>query len=410
MTVSRISLKKIAPEQLFMGSVMLVNAGNYLYNLLLGRFLGPEVFAEAALLVTMLLMVSFIGMTFQIATTKFTVVLSGLERKAFLRKMMRLSLLLGVGGGSLILMLSDYMQQLFKTSSSGMFFIFGFGIPIYFAMCVNRGFLQGRQQFGSLSITYQTEMWSRLLITLLLLLILPWNPVLIVAVGIILSFLFGLIPIRKKDYAPSSIVNLDPEVWGKARTFLILTAGYELTQILINNTDVLLVKHFFEAKEAGLYASIALIGRVVYFVAWMFVMLLLPDVLQKKKQGLDTRPVLMKYVSYIGIFSGAIVLGCYLFPELIISLMFGEAYLPAAGLLWRYALATSLFALSNIFAYYFLSLERYTPVILSALLGVSQIVLILIFHTSLNLVIGVQILAMLALLVFQWIYYISHNQ
>ncbi|MBT8312734.1 MAG: sugar isomerase, partial [Flavobacteriaceae bacterium] len=65
MTVSRISLKKIAPEQLFMGSVMLVNAGNYLYNLLLGRFLGPEVFAEAALLVTMLLMVSFIGMTFQ---------------------------------------------------------------------------------------------------------------------------------------------------------------------------------------------------------------------------------------------------------------------------------------------------------------------------------------------------------
>lgn len=409
MTVSRISLKKIAPEQLFMGSVMLVNAGNYLYNLLLGRFLGPEVFAEAALLVTMLLMVSFIGMTFQIAATKFTVVLSGLERKAFLRKIMKLSLLLGVGGGSLILMLSDFMQQLFKTSSSGMFFIFGLGIPIYFVMCVNRGFLQGRQQFGSLSVTYQTEMWSRLLITLLLLLVLPWNPVLIVAVGIILSFLFGLIPIRKKDYVPSSIVSLDPEVWGKARIFLILTAGYELTQILINNTDVLLVKHFFEAKEAGLYASIALIGRVVYFVAWMFVMLLLPDVLQKKKQGLDTRPVLIRYVSYIGIFSGAIVLACYLFPELIISIMFGEAYLPAAGLLWRYALATSLFALSNIFAYYFLSLERYTPVILSALLGISQIVLILIFHTSLNLVIGVQILAMLALLVFQWIYYLSHN-
>ncbi len=409
MTISRISLKKIAPEQLFMGSVMLVNAGNYLYNLLLGRFLGPEVFAEAALLVTLLLIVSFIGMTFQIATTKFVVVLSGLERRAFLKKMMKLSLLLGVGGGSLILMLSDFMQQLFKTSSSGMFFIFGLGIPVYFAMCVNRGFLQGRQQFGSLSITYQTEMWSRLLITLLLLLILPWNPVLIVAIGIVLSFLFGLIPIRKKDYIPSSLVNLDPEVWAKARTFLILTAGYELTQILINNTDVLLVKHFFEAKEAGLYASIALIGRVVYFVAWMFVMLLLPDVLQKKKQGVDTRPVLIKYVSYIGIFSGAVVLGCYLFPELIISLMFGEAYLPAAGLLWRYALATSLFALSNIFAYYFLSLERYTPVILSALLGVSQIVLILIFHTSLNMVIGVQILAMLALLVFQSLYYVSHN-
>ena len=404
-----ISFKKIAPEQLFMGSVMLVNAGNYLYNLILGRFLGPEVFAEAALLVTMLLIVSFIGMTFQIATTKFTVALSGQERKAFLVKMMRLALILGVGGSSLILMLSDFMQQLFRTSSSGMFFIFGLGIPVYFAMCINRGFLQGRQQFGSLSLTYQTEMWSRLLITLLLLFILPWNPAIIVATGIVISFLFGIIPFRKKDYQPAKRLQLDAATWAKAKTFLLLTAGYELTQILINNSDVLLVKHYFGAEEAGLYASIALIGRVVYFVAWMFVMLLLPDVLQKRKQGLDTRPVLIKYITYIGVFSGAIVLGCYLFPELIISLMFGEAYLPAAGLLWRYALATALFALSNIFAYYFLSLDRYTPVMLSGILGISQILLILLFHSSLSLVISVQILAMLALFVFQWIYYLSHK-
>lgn len=404
-----ISSKKIAPEQLFMGSVMLVNAGNYLYNLILGRFLGPEVFAEAALLVTMLLIVSFVGMTFQIATTKFTVVLSGQDRRAFLVKMMRLALILGVGGATLILMLSDFMQQVFRTSSSGMFFIFGLGIPVYFAMCINRGFLQGRQQFGSLSLTYQTEMWSRLLITLLLLFILPWNPAIIVATGIVISFLFGIIPFRRKDYQLRNGFQLDPATWAKAKSFLLLTAGYELTQILINNSDVLLVKHYFGAEEAGLYASIALIGRVVYFVAWMFVMLLLPDVLQKRKQGLDTRPVLIRYITYIGIFSGAIVLGCYLFPELIISLMFGEAYLPAAGLLWRYALATSLFALSNIFAYYFLSLDRYTPVILSGILGVSQILLILVFHSSLSLVIGVQILAMLSLFVFQWIYYLSHK-
>ncbi len=229
------------------------------------------------------------------------------------------------------------------------------------------------------------------------------------ATGIVISFIFGIIPFRRKAYQLTERIALDPATWGRAKTFLLLTAGYELTQILINNTDVLLVKHFFDAEQAGLYASIALIGRVVYFVAWMFVMLLLPDVLQKRKQGLDTRPVLFKYISYIGIFSGAIVLGCHLFPEFIISIMFGDAYLPAAGLLWQYALATALFALSNIFAYYFLSLDRYMPVILSGILGVSQILLILIFHSSLGLVIGVQVLAMLSLLVFQVIYYVSHK-
>ncbi|MCE2614005.1 sugar isomerase [Flavobacteriaceae bacterium D16] len=409
MTGSKLISKQIAPEQLFMGSVMLVNAGNYLYNLILGRFLGPEVFAEAALLVTMLLIVSFAGMTFQIATTKFTVILTGQHRKAFLVKMMRLALILGAGGSALILMLSDFMQSFFNTSSSGMFFIFGLGIPVYFAMCINRGYLQGRQQFGSLSLTYQTEMWSRLLITLLLLFVLPWNPVIIVALGIVISFIFGIIPFKSKDYKIRAGFQIDAQTWNKAKTFLLLTAGYELTQILINNSDVLLVKHFFGSEQAGLYASIALIGRVVYFIAWMFVMLLLPDVLQKKKQGLDTNPVLLRNISYVGILSFLIVLCCYLFPELIISLMFGEAYLSAADLLWHYALATSLFALSNIFAYYFLSLDRYTPVILSGLVGVAQMGFIIIFHSSLELVVGIQIVAMFSLLVFQGIYYLSHK-
>ena len=38
----KLFLKKIKPEQIFMLSVLLVNGGNYLYNLILGRYLGPE--------------------------------------------------------------------------------------------------------------------------------------------------------------------------------------------------------------------------------------------------------------------------------------------------------------------------------------------------------------------------------
>ena len=51
--------KYVKPEQIFMLSVLVVNGGNYLYNLLLGRILGPEKFADAAILVTFLLVLSF---------------------------------------------------------------------------------------------------------------------------------------------------------------------------------------------------------------------------------------------------------------------------------------------------------------------------------------------------------------
>ncbi len=405
MNVLKISMKKIAPEQLFMLSVFLVNGGNYLYNLVLGRLLGPEAFAEAALLITLLLVLSFMGMTFQLATAKFAVLFSGGQWEAFLSKVYRKASLFGVLTGVLLLIFSNDLQSIFQTQTPWMFRVFGIGIPFYFLMSVNRGKYQGQDDFAKLSITYQTEMWSRLLITVGLLLIVPLEPALLVALGIAFSFLFGLIPSTGNAISLFKSKTLSTENKKRVSHFMLLTACYEFTQIIINNSDVLLVKHYFDPTHAGLYASLALIGRVVYFVAWMFVMLLLPSVVRKQKEGEPTAPILFKYVGYISCLAAGIILACYLFPEPIITLMFGEAYVSMAHLLWQYALATSLFAISNIFAYYYLALDKYVPVILSGLLGMSQIVLVVFFHTSLAMVVQVQILAMMALLVAQLIYF-----
>ncbi|MGJ8659692.1 MAG: sugar isomerase [Cellulophaga fucicola] len=405
MTAFSFVKKKITPEQLFMTSVLVVNGGNYLYNLILGRMLGPTAFADAALLITLLLVLSFVGMTFQLVTTKFNILFSGEQWIAFENYMQKYAVIFGFAIGALLFFFSQDLQQLFNTQSSTMFKVFAVGIPLYFVMSVKRGKFQGKQDYAGLSVTYQSEMWSRLLITLALLLFVPMNPAFLVAVGIVLSFVFGLVPVKFKKISFSASKVLTSENKKKVTTFILLTAGYELTQIIINNSDVLLVKHYFNSLDAGLYASLALIGRVVYFVAWMFVMLLLPAVIEKRKEGKRTAPILFKYVGYISLLSVVIVAACYIFPETIISLMFGDAYLAMSSLLWQYALATSLFAISNIFAYYFLSLDYYVPVILSGVLGLSQIVLIVFFHSSLAMIVQLQIIVMLALLFSQLLYF-----
>lgn len=402
----KVLLKKVSPQQLFMGSVLLVNGGNYLYNLLLGRLLGPEAYADAALLVTLLLVLSFLGMTFQLTTTKFAVVFSGKDWESFRNRIYKQAIIIGVLTGALFVYFAKDLQLLFQTNTPYMFVVLGFGIPFYFFMSVNRGTYQGQQNFNMLSITYQTEMWSRLLITLAFVVFCPWEPALSVAMGIAFSFLFGLIPSDTKGIAISKPSLLTQKHVKRVNRFIFLTLGYEITQIIINNSDVLMVKHYFGANDAGLYASLALIGRVVYFVAWMFVMLLLPSVVQKEKDGESTTPVLFRYVGYVALLSVTIITGCYLFPELIIKLMFGDAYLSMAGLLWLYALATSLFAIGNIFAYYFLSLDHYLPVIISGVLGLAQILVITIFHDSLEQVVQVQIAIMIALLISQLSYFI----
>ncbi|WP_435413231.1 oligosaccharide flippase family protein [Psychroserpens mesophilus] len=403
--ISIIKNKQLSPEQLFMLSVLAVNGGNYLYNLILGRVLGPEQFADAAVLITFLLVLSFVAMTFQLVTAKFSVVFEKNIFNTFISRIYKNATIVGVGLGILIIVFSNQLQQVFHTSSATMFVIFGIGVPLYFLMSVNRGIYQGQKSFKKLSVTYQAEMLSRLGITLGLLFLFTIQSSVVIAIGILISFGFGLVPFELKNLRFKTSVSLEREQSKQVRNFFIITAFYELTQIIINNSDILLVKHYFESYEAGLYASLALIGRIVYFIAWMFVMLLLPTVVQLKKEGKATAPVLFKYVGYIAVIALTIILACALFPETAITLLFGEQYLAMAPLLWKYALATGVFAISNIFAYYYLSLDRYVPVILSGLFGMLQMGLVIFFHESLEQVVHMQIVAMFMLLLFQMIYF-----
>lgn len=399
--LAAIQSKKIAPEQLFMLSVLAVNGGNYMYNLILGRLLGPAQFADAAVLITLLLVLSFVAMTFQLVTAKFSVLFEHNIFTNFISKVYKQAFVVGLLLGLLIIVFAKPLKLLFNTESSTMFVIFGCGVPLYFLMSVNRGAFQGKKAYKLLSITYQTEMLSRLLITLGLILVFNVQSSAVIAIGILLSFVFGLFPFKLKQISFKKSIPLEKKYTKQIKNFFLLTAFYELTQIIINNSDILLVKHYFDAYEAGLYASLALIGRIVYFIAWMFVMLLLPAVVELKKQGKETAPIVFKYIGYIAAISILIVVACLCFPELIIHILFGEDYISMAPLLWKYAMATSMFAVSNIFAYYYLSLDKYIPVIISGVFGMLQMVLVVFYHDSLGQVVYMQIVAMILLLAIQ---------
>ncbi|KEZ92302.1 MAG: oligosaccharide flippase family protein [Nonlabens ulvanivorans] len=408
--ITSLTRKKISPEQLFMLSVLVVNGGNYIYNLVLGRLLGPAQFADAAILITFLLVLSFLAMTFQLVTAKYAVLLENTQLPSFLKSILKSSLLVGIIAGLMLILFSGQLQEIFHTTSKNMFVIFGVAVPFYFLMSVNRGFLQGKNDFKGLALTYQSEMLVRLGLTLLLLFVLKIDPILIVAIGILVSLILGLFPFKMSSIIQLPSGNIDNHLSKQIKRFFLVTLFYELTQIIINNSDILLVKHYFEDTEAGLYASLALIGRVVYFMAWMFVMLLLPKVITLQKEGKETQSLLFKYVGYITLLCAFIIAGTALFPELVVEILFGNAYTDIAPLLWKYAIATSLFAIANIFSYYFLSLGKYKPVIISGVMGLAQVVLIIFYHKNLEQVVLVQILAMTILMIMQVVYFIASKK
>ena len=61
---------------LFFISTTLVNGGNYLFNLILGRWLGPALFADVSIIITLFLFFTFITAGFQQTATKFAAIYS----------------------------------------------------------------------------------------------------------------------------------------------------------------------------------------------------------------------------------------------------------------------------------------------------------------------------------------------
>ena len=114
----------LKPEQVFMLSALVVNGGNYVYNLVLGRILGPEKFADAAILITLLMVLSFVAMTFQLSVTKFTAGLEGAKQFSFFSFIKKVAIISGIILGIVIALFAGELQQIFQTNSKEMFYFF----------------------------------------------------------------------------------------------------------------------------------------------------------------------------------------------------------------------------------------------------------------------------------------------
>ncbi|MGB3468035.1 MAG: oligosaccharide flippase family protein [Cyclobacteriaceae bacterium] len=397
----------VSSSALFMISSMVVNGGNYFYNIWLGRKLGPVDFSEAGLLLTFLLVLSFAGMTFQLIASKFIIELEHNYRKWFVTGINKIAVYSGIFLSVILIIFSGQIRHFFHLQSQWSVVLFALAVPVYFLLSAERGYEQGSQQFSRLSVSYQIEIWSKFVTTIMLLYILRDLTGIAIATSILLSVFISKYFRRSNFPSEESIaIKLPKKLIRRILFFGAFTLGYELVQILINYGDLLIVKHYFDEYTAGLYTSLALTGRIIYFITWMMVMVAIPTILNKRKNGESYKSLMLSYVLAISCISGAIVLLSYLFPIQAINLLFGGEYLSFAPLLWKYALATAFFALANLFIYYFISTDTYWPVTIAALAIAVQGVLFLYNHEDIWSIVHIQMSCMAVLLAIQVAIYI----
>ena len=399
-------LQSLRSNSLLTGSAVLfvsttvVNLGNYLFNLIIGRWLGPAAFADVSLVVTMMLIVTLITATVQTVVAKFSAAFDAQGNARGLQQLERWSrrwaLYLGLVFAAGLIFGAGALQKFFHTESFVPFILLGVGIPLYFVQGVGRGILQGQLRFGALAISYQAEMIVRLAAGIAL-----------VAAGfsvngavgaLTLSFLASWLAVRFVLPALQEGIAAGFEERTAVLRFAGPVAAALVGQILINNSDVLVVKRFFAAEDAGQYAALALIGRIVFFATWSVVTVLLPMVAKKHEQGEPHWRLLWISTALVALVSVGIVAGSYLWADIVVGILFGPAYVAIAPLLWLYAIATTLYALANVFITYRLSTGNGVGSWIAVGGGTLQVIVLTLFHTSLRQIVIAQILLMGAML------------
>ena len=86
-----------------------------------------------------------------------------------------------------------------------------------------------------------------------------------------------------------------------------------------------MVKHFFPPAEAGLYAAIALVGRLLYFASWSVVSAMFP-VSAEKKEDRGSRSLLAIPLLLVTGMSVVFVLLLAAFPRLVFQSLFGSHF------------------------------------------------------------------------------------
>ncbi|MDO8515464.1 MAG: hypothetical protein Q7S14_03110 [bacterium] len=156
--------------------------------------------------------------------------------------------------------------------------------------------------------------------------------------------------------------------------------------------DVILARHFLPAFEAGEYAVIATVGKIVYYAAGPIITVMFPIISSRMSSGTSYRlPLLGSLVISLGV-GCVVVIAFYLFSGLIMGTLFGTKYLGAASFLAPYAFFTLLYTAGSILTYFLLSVSCYRPMVLLFGISLLQGIFIFIFHTSVSQIIGINIL------------------
>ena len=307
--------------------------------------LGPADFSHAAAAVTILMLVSAITLAFQLVCTKLVAKEATVQGKAAVyQRLRKRAWAIGIGLGVFMVLASSVLTAYLRLSSPWIIILLAVGLTIYVPLGVKRGGLQGTCRFKGLSWNMAAEAIFKFVAAMVLMRLGfgVLGAVAAISASVVLAY---WLPDAARELREPVVVPAQPAPVGEAMQAIVFFVG----QVIISNIDILMVKHFFRPDVAGLYAAIALVGRLLYFGAWSIVSAMFPVSAEAKTKA-QGQPLLALPLLMVTAMSAVFVLLLAAFPEVVFRSLFGTHFPTAVGglnlLLSMNAAATGTYAIA----------------------------------------------------------------
>jgi O-antigen/teichoic acid export membrane protein len=170
-------------------------------------------------------------------------------------------------------------------------------------------------------------------------------------------------------------------------------------------TDIILVRYFFGAVESGLYSSLSVLGKIIYFASSPVTLVVFPLASEYYAKKLNYQKIFIQGLCVVLIICSIITAAYFVVPDLMMSALFGNDYSAITPLMGPFAVFISIYTVCALFANFYLSIHKTAVSYIVSLAAVLQITLICFFHKDLLEIIWVSILSCVVLLISLLLYY-----
>lgn len=388
----------------FAGSVG-VGALNYLYYPILGRMLPPAAFGEVQTLVSFFLQLTIFLTVLGLVTTNIAANYENAdERNRVIFDLERIALAVSLILLVLSVLARHQLQQFFRFDDAMPFVVLVLAVVVSVPFTFRGAFVRGRHGFGVASISNLIASGVKILFSAGLVALglgtvgAIWGVTAAQCAALIyIAYWARRMGLTRSDGAKwTSKPNMTLLVPELKYAGLVLVTSLIIT--LQFSIDILVVKHYFDARTAGLYAGIATVARIIFFLTGSISQVLMPMV-KMKNTAAENRALFKKSFGLLLLTGVPALLIFVLLPGAIVRILMGGQYAEFASLLPLLSVAIFIVAFVNLVVSYYMALRHYAIALVVIAGAAITYILMYFHHATLREVIVSLLLGSLSMLV-----------